>query len=208
MGRIAHQIDVPLLEIETNFHDAFRMDHASCASIRNIAASLALYPEVSTFYYSSASNFQAVSFERSKSYSALHYVEQYAIPCLLPQGARVIFVGLDATRVEKTKAIADWTLCHTSLDVCVNASYQAQLSPGQPLNCGSCTKCARTILTLQHFGLLDRFETQFDLGVFRSSPPALLKKLKDHPELLNDEVTRLVHRDAPLFQIFGGWFGR
>jgi hypothetical protein len=208
VGRVADQLDMPLLQIDTNFHDVFRMDHSYCAAIRNISASLALYPEVSTFYYSSASNFQTASFESAQLYRGLHYVEQYAIPYILPPGARIIMVGLNATRIEKTKAIAEWPLSHANLDVCVNARYQAQRSPGQPLNCGKCTKCARTILTLQHFGLLDRFEAQFDLSTFRSSPRALLRKLEDHPEILNDEVTGLVRRDATLYRILRGWFDR
>jgi hypothetical protein len=60
------------------------------------------------------------------------------------------------------------------------------------LNCGRCIKCARTVLTLEHFGLLDRYAAQFNLAPLRTSRRNLIAHLYSHPELLNDEVLDLV----------------
>jgi hypothetical protein len=59
--------------------------------------------------------------------------------------------------------VGDLALSWSHPDVCFNEKYQARRAPDQPLNCGQCSKCARTVLTLGHFGLLERYAEPFNL---------------------------------------------
>jgi hypothetical protein len=120
---VAEKLGIPVLELHTNFHEVFPLPYAWCSTLLNVAASLALFPDVSTFYFSSASSFQTVSFATAKTYGA-HYVDHAQIAYLAPPEARLIPLGFDANRAEKTVAVADFALSHSHLDVCFNGKYQ------------------------------------------------------------------------------------
>jgi hypothetical protein len=76
--------------------------------------------------------------------------------------------------VAKTKAVASLSVSHDHLDVCFDALYQRNRSSNQPLNCGRCAKCARTQLTLEHFGALGLYHRQFDIAAFTANRSELL----------------------------------
>jgi hypothetical protein len=82
-------------------------------------------------------------------------------PLLRTEAMEVVHDGADVTRVQKTAAIGAWPPTLGLLRVCV--SYD----PARP-NCCRCEKCARTMMTLDLLGLLDR-QTSFPRPLLRSS---------------------------------------
>ncbi len=65
---------------------------------------------------------------------------------------RIQHVGINFSRYEKTKIIADWQVALDNLRVCNDfRSYQKGM-----LNCGVCEKCVRTMLALLCCGALER----------------------------------------------------
>ncbi len=84
----------------------------------------------------------------------------------------VVHDGLEATRFEKIRAIADWPLIYPSLRVC----YQKIATR---LNCGRCRKCLWTMMMLEAAGCLDRietFESRLNLRLLRRYPPSRLNQ--------------------------------
>ena len=61
--------------------------------------------------------------------------------------------GLEKTRVEKTLTIADWKAAQANLQVC------CWLDDERMQNCGKCSKCVRTLTTLELSGKRSLFKT-------------------------------------------------
>lgn len=191
---VADKIGIPTVVIETNFHVLYRAPHVRCATIRNLAACLSLFPDVDTFYYSSAVAYGAVSFQTGREHG-IHFIDHAVASNILPSGVRAIEIGYDATRLQKTAAIVRDDLSSEHLDVCTNAPYQADWSSGTPLNCGACIKCLRTIATLEYLGELERFESAFLLHMWRNDRRRALEMLKRSDEPLDQEVIELFGRE-------------
>lgn len=75
-------------------------------------------------------------------------------PLYSSHGLQVIHDGIDLSRLDKVRVLAEWDLGLQHLRVCNNS---AQYREGQP-NCGSCEKCLRTLLALLITGALDKAE--------------------------------------------------
>ncbi|WP_157223253.1 polysaccharide pyruvyl transferase family protein [Afipia felis] len=184
---ISEQLNIPIIEIDTNFHIHYPKAHVHCATIRNIAACLALAPTISTFYYSSAIAYEDISFKTAREHG-IHFIDHAAIANILPPGIRAIELGYDASRSEKTKHIAISYLADKHLDVCTNQPYQAGKDANMPINCGRCSKCIRTIATLHHLGELDKFSGVFDLSTWNISKKKSLAVLESSHEPLDQDV--------------------
>ncbi len=184
---VSDALGIPIIEINTNFHVAFKSAHVRCATIRNMAACLSMAPVVSTFYYSSAIAFRDISFKVAKEHG-IHFIDHAAIADLLLPGVRAVEIGYDATRSQKTLSVAEFELSHRLLDVCTNQSHQESLTTGQPINCGKCAKCLRTIATLEHQGNLQKFSSVFELDTWIKSRRHSLEYLRSSHEPLDQEV--------------------
>ncbi|MDN5752825.1 MAG: hypothetical protein L0H15_06030 [Nitrosospira sp.] len=60
----------------------------------------------------------------------------------------IIHHGIEYTRLEKTRLVADWPVGFANLRVCTRGEYV------NGLNCGICEKCVRTMVALQALGRL------------------------------------------------------
>ena len=72
-------------------------------------------------------------------------------PCYSSSAVEIRHLGVDFTRLEKVKALADWPEALETLMVC----HEAPLPEGE-LNCGRCEKCVRTMVELLAANALDR----------------------------------------------------
>lgn len=104
----------------------------------------------------------------------------------------MLHLGFNATRIEKTKAIVFDPVVQAHLDVCTNGLYQGRKDASSPINCGLCDKCVRTIITLDHLGHLDVFQTCFDLAHYRSNRAALVTRLLESSQPLDREAAALL----------------
>ncbi len=184
---IGEKLGIPVIEIDTNFHLHYRDHHVRCATIRNIAACLALSPTISTFYFSSAVAYEDISFKVARDHG-IHFIDYAATANILPVGVRVVELGYDASRTEKTAAVTQLSLSHNHLDVCTDQPYQSEKEQHLPINCGRCAKCLRTIATLEHQGNLDKFACVFALETWRTSKRQALEYLASSHEPLDQDV--------------------
>lgn len=82
-------------------------------------------------------------------------------------------------------------LSHSRLDVCTNEKHQIERQ-AEPINCTWCDKCIRTMATLDHFGLLERYSSQFGIDFFRQHRAEHLARMMQSPRPLNVEVGKLI----------------
>lgn len=71
--------------------------------------------------------------------------------------------GLEATRMEKVKFVANTSFTHKYLSVCMNEN----LFNG---NCSRCAKCTETMAELDAIGALDKYSEVFDVNAYVKNP--------------------------------------
>lgn len=187
---IAEADGADLITIDTNFHEIVPHDHVRSHVIRNLSAGFALSSIAPSLVYSSAHSFEDISFKSAKTHG-IDYIDHTIISTMGPPSVSLSVLGWDATRIEKTRFIAEDPMAIRHLDVCTDQTYQANLRPGIPINCGRCPKCLRTMFTLEYSGRLAAFESLFDMTRIREARDGILDDmLQGHP--VDQAVVRLI----------------
>lgn len=151
---VAALTGLPILYICSNMDsDYYRGAYGYTAVYRNCACVLALEGLFRKYYCSSAG--WPDYYDPSLSEGSEHYE---ALLCAGLSTESCEFILSDyASRIEKTREIADWDVAWKYLDVCFNFH-----------NCGHCSKCYRTLLTLDLLGKADRFAPCFDVAKYKA----------------------------------------
>lgn len=176
LNAVSREYSTPLILIDTNFHHIFRQAHLSCHTVRNITSAMLLKPAVATAVYSSSTTLIDTIFTRAQEIQDMSSIEATVLYTMQQRDFGALIYGLNAERIEKTRAILNNRIVQKFLNVCTNWRYQIS-SDRAVINCGECAKCARTILTLEALEGLDGFSESFDLEKFRRNRDALLSKL-------------------------------
>lgn len=154
-SEVASKVGLPMVYVSSNMDsDYYRGAYGYTAVYRNCACVLALQKLFKTYYCSSAG--WPDYFDLTLSEGSEHY-EMLLCQCLSTEGCTFVLSDY-ATRIEKTEAIADWDIAWNYLDVCFNFN-----------NCGKCSKCYRTMLTLDLMGKVDCFKPVFDVDAYRKN---------------------------------------
>lgn len=151
--QVAEQSGLSLVYVKSNLDsDYYRGAYGHTGVYRNFAMALALQGLFSVYYNSSGGwpgYFDLTLTEGSQHYEAL------LCQCLSTESLSFILSDY-ATRVEKTITIADDKLVQKYLDVCFCFN-----------SCGKCSKCIRTLATLDIIGKVDHFGEVFDIEYFK-----------------------------------------
>ena len=173
--RVAEESGLPLVYVKSNLDkDYYRGAYGHTGVYRNCAMALSVQGLFSVYYNSSGGwpgYFDLTLTEGSQHYEAL------LCTCLSTESLSFILSDY-VTRVEKTMAVADNKLAQKYLDVCFCFN-----------NCGRCSKCFRTLVTLEIVGKLDEFSQVFDIEQFkkdRAEAYYQILKAKDR-DAKNDE---------------------
>jgi hypothetical protein len=152
--RCAHEIGLDVIRVDSNLSELLRMSFQESDVPRNIAPVLLLQDLIGTYYY--AASFRYRDCYIGKTYD-LAYADPAAVHLLSTDTLDCIASGAQYSRVEKTARVARIAGAERWLNVCVDAD-------GDGTNCSVCTKCCRTLFTLELLGELARFEKAFDLA--------------------------------------------
>jgi hypothetical protein len=139
---------------------AFQKTH----TLRNAAAALLFEREVALYYYSSAHPYCNI---RATPSSAMGYLDPILLPLLSTERMSFVSAAAGLSRGEKTALLVDKEDAWTMLDVCV-ASPTTRLPLGSK-NCSKCWKCARTMITLDALGELEKFASVFNLQYYKAN---------------------------------------
>ena len=146
--------------LDSNLYEVLPEHFISVNGFRNLSGTLALQGLIGTYLLSSAfsaEEFQ-INLDRSAAYDLL------LTNCINTETTGVYLSGLEADRIEKMEAIADWEPSHRWLSSCV---YNI---PGKKA-CGTCKKCIRDLLSFYAMGKLENYSEIYDLQAFRRSIP-------------------------------------
>ena len=197
LREVAREVGVGLITIDTNFHEVFNVAHIRSHSVRLLAPAYSLFPGVARFVYSSTGAFEDVSYAMAKKYD-ISYMDHAVCSTFTPAAVSISILGSEADRIAKTATIGDDHIATRFLDVCVDGKYQSGRTAAEPINCGRCYKCIRTMLTLDHFKLLSNFKSQFPIEEFFDKRNELILALPENTHPLDVAVRALVTQPGTL----------
>ena len=156
---IANEFNLPLIIANSNFADLFPSTHEYTHDFNSIFAICCLQKLWKAYYYASSNTdinvFSILNSSRNDSdeYALLLYY------CFNNYNLNIISEGLSCNRLEKTAVVANSPIAQKYLHVCVHKKN----------NCGKCSKCMRTILSLDALGKLEDFSNVFDVEYYKKN---------------------------------------
>ena len=166
---VADMSSLPLLYVKSNMDsDYYRGAYGDTGVYRNCACVLAVAGLFSLYYCSSGgSNAFDLSLDKGSEYYE-------ALLCDVFSTESLTFMLSDYdTRLEKMEVLKNNKAAQDYLDVCFCFN-----------SCGECSKCLRTLVTLDILGVVDKFGKVFDIEKYktnRKSAFVWLLKTKDIP---------------------------
>ena len=150
---VADMTGLPLLYVKSNLDsDYYRGAYGDTGVYRNCACVLALSGLFGKYYCSSRG--RAEGFDLDLDKASEHY-ESLLCYTLSTEGLEFLLSDYDS-RLDKTIAIADHAYAQQYLDVCFRFN-----------NCGTCSKCQRTLVILDIVGKVDVFGAVFDIEKYK-----------------------------------------
>lgn len=153
--KIADELELPIILVDSNISEFISQSFLATASVRNIAAILALQKYFCKYYFSSG---EPVSFfnldeRENDNYDILNTVH------FSTENVEIYNTGLSQTRIDKLEFISKYPVARKNLNICIAGED----------NCGECDKCVRTMNALYALDALDLYDEVFDLKKYKDN---------------------------------------
>ena len=157
-----NETNLNFLYVDTNFTTINNLDHQYFHMFRNLSIPLFFQKLFKKYYYGSC--FSYFNSKIVKGSGSLTSGETTVIPLLSTENLEFILHGAQYTRVEKTLKISKNELSYKYLDVCV--SSQEYTDTECIINCSKCYKCLRTLVTLDYYNIINKYDKVFDINEY------------------------------------------
>lgn len=175
---IVEDIGLPFIAVNSNLHSYYDgLPFPQTHTPRNTAVALLLQSGIGRFYYASAYHYKDIFIGPTKD---IPHAEPALLPLFSTEALDVLHVGTEYTRVEKTLQVAEIEDSYEFLNVCIH--------PERAENCSTCSKCRRTMLTLEIAGKLERYSEAFDFGAYQRHKWIYLSKILDIDNVYHHEL--------------------
>lgn len=162
LASTAEILGLPLLKINSNLDSFYTDEFHQSHTLRNASVALLLQNGIGRYMYSSSGlNISEFGIARSEYLSR---IDPIITPILCTDALDLFLVGGEYTRLEKTLRVAEISESYGTLDVCIKTGNH-DVSDHQ--NCSTCSKCLRTLATLDIAGYLERYSASFDLAAYK-----------------------------------------
>jgi 7-cyano-7-deazaguanine synthase in queuosine biosynthesis len=157
LASAAESLGLPFLKINSNLDSFYnrRIDFLATHNLRNGSVPLMLQNGIGRFMYASAYDFPQVAIGPGDDSIC---GEPILVPYLSTETLDAISTGNEFTRVEKTLQVMTLPQSREVLSVCISED-----DDNRYVNCGSCSKCLRTLATLDIAGCIEDYASMFDL---------------------------------------------
>lgn len=174
--RYSKEKQMPLVLLESNFGLFFEgVNFNLCGPVRTMSAVLALQKLFKRYYYASGS-----TNEDFKYTDTMCEFASLLLPMFSTENTDIIVADQDKNRIKKTASIVKSDDAHHYLDVCwkrIKANKGDTRYLQYPYrNCTRCSKCERTVLTLDILGCLYSFKDVFDTDYFYNNRDEIVRK--------------------------------
>jgi hypothetical protein len=172
MRNIANAVGLPLITVDTNFHEAMPFDLGVTNHLQNLVPPMAFRGLFSIYLVAASHQYRDTAMGRAFIASTTNLVnlslaEIAWIPMLSTKSLRYFSVDGQHRRIQKLARISDEPLSQEHLNVCINNRAHGG-------NCSRCVKCRRTLVMLDVLGKLPEFANVFDLDLYRKKRSAWL----------------------------------
>ncbi|GEA51312.1 hypothetical protein VIN01S_21160 [Vibrio inusitatus NBRC 102082] len=194
LAKITETIGLPLIKVNSNL-DSFYKENLyfkQTHTFRNASVGLLLQKGIGTFMYASAYHFKDCSVEKSNDTSK---TDPITLPLISTNDINLISVGNEYTRAEKTKFVSGISDSYEFLDVCVSSRKRVFV------NCGQCSKCLRTLVTLEIYGVIDHYSKVFDICAYKKNRTKYLMLLLGKRDPMSLEILKLANKEGFKFPV-------
>ena len=172
MRNIANAVGLPLITVDTNFHEAMPFDLGVTNHLQNLVPPMAFRGLFSKYLVAASHQYRDAEMgrafiARTTNLVNLSLAEIAWISMLSTTSLRYFSVDGRHQRIQKLARIIDEPLSQEHLNVCIN-------NPAHGGNCSRCVKCRRTLVMLDVLGKLPEFARVFDLDLYRKKRSAWL----------------------------------
>lgn len=186
--KLAEELCVDLIRIDSNLHELLQENYQTVHTLINVSAILTLQKLVGKYLYASTYRYEDCFV--GKTYD-MAYTDPFAIHLLSTETLDCIATGSQYSRTEKTARITDLEPTYRYLDVCVS-------TPSTVINCSTCFKCLRTLLTLDILGKLELYKEVFDIDKYYEVKSSYILKILSDDCPFSQEIIRLAkEQDFP-----------
>lgn len=151
-----------LVTIDSNMNELIMMNHEATHTFRTLACVYALEKLFSKYYFGSGLEFDGSHIDEVDT----AYYDILNVHCLSNENIDFYISGIEASRLQKVKYIADFKETYDTLNVCVS----------EDINCGHCEKCIRTMTELESIGKLENYTKVFDLDDYYKNKNVFIAK--------------------------------
>lgn len=159
--KAADELNLTVYQVSSNVH-AFnhKIGEQKMGYFAICSCIFSLQKKIEKYYISNADSYQEIKKFSPKKHDVdlFGFAESYLVPLLQTEHMRLIIDGCQYQRTQKTEKISDWSIAQKYLNVCVNTT--------DGINCCICSKCMRTLVTLDILGKLEKFNNVFDIDKY------------------------------------------
>lgn len=158
------EIGLDFIPLNSNLHYFHPWGHQKTHTLTSASGVLILQGLFKRYYYASSGVDYDDMLENAykyREYSIGEYCDPILLPLLSTESLEFISDGVQYTRVEKTLHILNYKPVKKYLNVCVSGDDTHK-------NCSVCSKCSRTLMTINSFGKLDEFKHLFNIDKYKN----------------------------------------
>lgn len=155
---VANEMGLPLVHIRTNLSGLVKMRGDYFGTYMAAMLIMSLGKLFKTYYFSSVGlDFSYFNVKNTFETDCAMY-DLLSINCLnVNNSVQFISAGGERSRLEKIKKLAKFDLAKQYLQSCLTQHY----------NCMLCAKCKRNLVTMDALGVLDEFQSVYDINYYR-----------------------------------------
>jgi len=164
--------------VNSNLGEILTLPYVCVHQFCNFSAVLACGTFFSKYYYASGVDIE--NFSIKKVDEDTMYYETFLASVLSNENVTFYIEGLQLTRLDKIKRIAEFDIAHKYLNVCFKEDE----------NCGVCEKCIRTQMELYSINCIEKFSDVFDVEKFNSNKNKFLLYSVKKNTLVYNEILK------------------
>ncbi len=191
---LADELDLRLIPVDSNVRELISGPFQRTHTLRTLSAAQALQGTIAVYVFASSYDYGKSHAGASRDIASM---DPMSVHLLSTEATECVLAGSQLTRVAKTERVAQFAPSYRYLDVCVATDADQQAN--RP-NCSRCWKCARTMLTLDLLGVLDRYSVVFDIDDWRRHRTRrigrVLSRRVEHGGVMIREVMELAEQQG------------
>lgn len=180
---IKNKYQIPLFQTWSNLHRFYKKGHKigfeQTHTMRNAAIPHFLGGTPNLFLYSSTFHKELNNPVVSKD---IAIIDDLLLPLLSSNSVTCMSVGSEYTRLDKTIKISKLDDAYNHLDICIGKQTR------KFINCGTCRKCTRALLTFELLNQQHNFKNVFNLEEWHKIRLEYIQELKNRTQLNDNEL--------------------